>query len=190
MKNWPQYQERTFVIPAGGAVEWNRYGDAFGCLDATGDFFVKFDSQPRTQFRKGLTFEAPEKFNQVRLENRSENELRVEVFAAQGQLRDARLTLPADLEAFTGAARVITSSKVEVGSGERIQIAPSNADRVELLVTNMGSSPVFLGDDSVVWGQGLPLAAGSTATLNIQTEIYAYAQAAGIQTLAILETEK
>ena len=190
MSSWPQYQERTFVIPAGGAVEWNRYGDAFGCLHATGEFFVQFDNQPRTQFRQGLTFEAPEKFSQVLITNRSENELRVEVFAAQGQLRDARLTLPADLEAFTGAARVITSSKVQVGSGERIQIAPSNSDRVEMLVTNMGASPVFLGDDSVIWAQGLPLASGSTATLNIQTEIYAYAQAAGIQTLSILETEK
>lgn len=190
MSAWPQYQERTFTIPAGDAIEWNRYGDAFGCLDATGEFFVKFDGQPRTQFRKGLTFEAPEKFSQVRIENRSTNEIRVEVFAAQGKLRDARLTLPADLEAFTGAARVITPSKVQVASGERKLIAQSNADRVELLVSNMGNAPVFLGNNAVRWGEGLPLAGGSTATLNIQTEIHAYAQAAGIQQLAILENSK
>lgn len=190
MNEWPQYQERTFTIAAGDAVDHSRHGNSFGCLDATGDFFVRFDNQPRTQFRKGLTFEAPDNFNKVRIENRGENPITITIFVLKGKLRDARLTLPNDLVAYTGAARRIADSSVEIGSGERVMIAPDNPDRVELIVSNMGAQPVFIGSDSVAWKRGLPVAAGATATLTIQTEIYAYAQGAGIQTLAILETEK
>lgn len=202
MSNFPSYREYTYTIPASGAVDLNSQGSAFGCLDASGLFYVLFDGQPRTQFQKGLSFELPkekdeytgdlvqQKFNQIRIENRGETEIEVTVFVGDGHLRDARLTIPADLVAYTGAARSMRSSTEEIASGVRKSIVASDPDRTEVMITNMGVSAVFIGEDEVAYKRGLPLAAGSTATLKIQAEIFAYAQASGIQTLAILETLK
>ena len=195
----PTYQEQTFTLQSGESVQWHVYGDMFGCLDATGPFKVKFDDQPATQFRKGLSFSVedvnPEtgevlKFQTVHITNPGAQSITVEVFAGSGSLRDARLTLPRDLEAFTGAARSISTSYAEIGSGDRVQIAQANADRLELIVSNMGAKPVFLGDAQVAWRKGLPIAPGGTATVTVQSEIYAYAQGAGVQSLAILEASK
>lgn len=190
MSNFPSYQQQTFTIPAGSAVDWNRFGSSFGCMDATGPFFVKFDGQPRTQFAKGLSFEAPDTFSQIRLENRGDVAVTITVFVADGRLRDARVSLPANLVAFTGAARSLRSSKKDVDAASRVSIVAADPDRLEVMVTNMGADPVFLGDDEVAFMRGLPLAAGHTATLKTQAELFAYCQAAGTQTLAILETRK
>lgn len=195
------YQERTFTIAAGDAVDWNRHGDAFGCLEATGDFFVKLDNQPRTQFRSGLTLETETKiidsvptkvpFNSVRIENRGDDAISVTVFATKGKLRDARLTLEGDLQAFIRDGDETTFRRLEIASGERVQIAPANPLRSELVIANIGLAPVYIGDAEVsFWGANMPIAAGHTFTIKTPVEFWAYAQAAGTQTLQIMENTR
>lgn len=189
-KQAPQYTTFTRTIEAGGHSHIGRQGDFIVALEAELPFRVGLDDQPISDFERGISFKAPMVFNKIRLENPNATPLKVRVGVGKGNLRDARLSLDDDLTAYTGAARTLTTGKVQVSSGQRVQIASENVARVELIVTNMGSAPVFLGGSNVVWGQGLPLASGSTATLKIGTEVYAYAQAAGTQQLAILETLK
>lgn len=189
MNNTPQYQEARYVIPAHDAVEHHRQGTTFGCLNSSGDFYVKFGAEPRTAFRKGLTFTAPKEFQTVRIENRGDEPITVEIFVANGDLRDSRLTLPSDLMTFQGSARSLHSRRETIKSGERIKVAETNAKRLELHVSNMGGKPVFIGDQDIAWGRGTPIASGSTAILNVQCEVFAYTQAEGGQILSILETE-
>lgn len=186
----PQYNERQYVLEAGAGFDFNSFGQTFGCLEATGEFFVSFDGAPRTKFKKGLTYKAAEPFQQIRIENRGADPVELTIFSAMGDVFDARLVVPDDMTAFTGAARTLVSSTAEVSSGERLEIVAANTSQIEVMVTNMGTEPVFLGDANVAWKRGLPLSAGSTATLKIQSALYAYAQASGTQTLAILETRK
>lgn len=190
MENGAQYRQATYTLQPGEGIDYAAYGNTFGCLEATDEFFVSFDGNPRTKFNKGITFKAPEPFKSVRIENRGATANEITIVSATGDMYDARLVLPADLTAFTGAARTLVSSTAEIDSGERLEIVAANTDQLEVIVTNMGTEPVFLGDANVAWKRGLPLDAGSTATLKIQSALYAYAQASGTQTLSILETRK
>lgn len=189
-KQTPQYTTFTRTIEAGGHSHIARQGDFIAVLEAELPFRIGLDDQPMSSFERGISFRAPTLFNKIRLENPHAAPLKVRVGVGKGNLRDARLSLDDDLSTFAAPARSIASSKVLVNSGEQKQIASANLARLEMIVTNLGSNPVFLGDSSVSWGQGLPLAAGHTATLKTQSDVYAYAQASGTQTLAILENEK
>lgn len=187
-----QYQEQTFEIAPGDAVEWSRHGDTFGCLEATGDFYVRFDNEPRSQFRKGLTFKTEKglSFTQVRLENRSNRTIAVTVFAAKGDVRDARLTLTDAIQTVKAPMQVTHFHKKQLASGERAMLAPADPLRVEWMYHNFGFDTVFIGGPDVAFCNGIPVRPGQRVSLSITDEIWGYKQGDGRLLGLIMEQKR
>lgn len=183
---------RTYphVVKAEGNIPFAAVGDFLRCTKADASFQITFDDGPAANFEQGLGYSPLGGFTRVTLTNPHAFDITIEIAIGTGEMQDSRLSLPEDLVAFTGAAKTISNGKFEVASGKRVLIAEADVDRLELIVSNMGLAPVFLGDENVIWAQGLPLASAHTATLKTRSAIYAYAQADGTQTLSILETFK
>ena len=188
----PQYSEFTYTVLPGASVRVERHSEFVTIIDASDTFGLQIDNFPETTFRKGLGYQSPTSFTSMRFVNRSQTQsLTITIAVGSGGVRDARLTLPGDLVAFLGAGREIVPRKVEVASGQRVELAGVDVERLELVVSSSaGNSTVWIGDDTVTNLQGLPIPSQGQATLTYQCAIYAYNQGSETVTLSILEVKK
>lgn len=123
------YYSGIWTVKAGGIVEINRRALFITCLAATAKFRMSIDGQPQSDFEKGLTYTADAEFNQVKIENVTNEPLQVEFGFGRGGVSDNRL--------------------VNGGNGFSVQV--SNQPTV-----NIGGSPVLVTREKTVIRPILP----------------------------------
>lgn len=108
----------------------------------------------------------------------------VSLIVADGIYGDDRLT-------FTGGVLEVAnvggnlneiadgSGPVTVGAGATVSIAPTNLNRRNLFVFNLGSAPLYLRSDSANQTSALVLAGGNFGFVELQSEVFAYNPSGG-----------
>lgn len=83
----------------------------------------------------------------------------------------------------------VASSQISVGTGTPTALA-TEGDGESVVVTNLGSNPVFLGNDTVTSTTGLQVVANQTITVALGVNDLLYAiSGTGTQTVHVLRTE-
>ncbi len=185
----PSYRVFKYTLAAGQTVDIARHANTIVCLSASARFEMGVGNDPVTDFESGLTYTADQAFTTVVLTNPSAAEITIELGFASGGISDSRLSLTGAVQANIRGGGTLTDGGVLAAAETRTKVADATAARMEIMVTNMGEHPVFLGSDTVVAGQGAPLAAGKAIVLTTTAELHAYNQSTAVVPLAILEIE-
>ncbi|MEN8950688.1 hypothetical protein [Planktotalea arctica] len=180
-------REFRYTVDANSSIVIPAPGQVFRCINASASFEIEIDNATAIFCDQGLGYRFETPFTKVRVINDSAADITVQILIAEGDVMDSRLSLPGDLVAMIGGGSV-TFSRKNIASGERKLIATENPLRLEVTIANEGNAPVYIGGDDVsFWGAHMSIAAGYERTIKTTGELYAYSQAAGIQTLQIME---
>lgn len=198
MSNLPSYREYFYSLAVGQEQTIHRVATSVACIEASGAFQVAFGDGSMSNFQQGLRYQAETAFNKTRIRNNGNAPITVKMALATGNVGDSRLSLTGVVQS-TIVAPVQTTEIVPdtlVASGinatpmSRTLMAAADADRVEVILSNLGPSAVFLGGDTVSAGQGVPLNSGKALTLTTSAAIYAYNQTTTATPISILETKR
>jgi len=192
----PSYKVFNYTLKAGEQVNIHHVANSLNCLSASARFQIAFDDAPLTTFEKGLGYNTPVPFSKVRLLNDRAETITVELGFASGGVTDSRLNLPSALDAnITNEVLAtketlpanVADAKITAAANNRTTVAPRNANRREIMVTNLGDATVYLGGSSVADGAGLPIGAGKTASLQSTAWLRVFNPTATAIKLAVLE---
>ncbi len=187
MNNRPSYRVFTYTLAAGETIDIHRQANTLVCLASSARFEVGFGTDPVTEFESGLSYTAEEAFNKVALSNPSDAEIILELGFASGGISDSRLSLTGAVQANIRGGQNLVSGAVMALEGTATKLIDAKANRLEVLITNMGNNPVFIGGSNVQAFEGLPIAGGLTAQIQTSAELYAYNQSSAAIKLSYLE---
>ena len=85
------------------------------------------------------------------------------------------------------APRNAYDSKITAAPNSRTAIVGRNVNRREVMITNLGDTTVYLGGSSVADGEGLPIGAGKTASLQSAGYLLVWNPSATAIKIAVLE---
>lgn len=172
----PQYRAETFQVQAGGSIEIHRSAEFVICLEASFPFKVAFDDAPKTNFEKGLSYEAQVAFTKIRIENPTESEMTISLGMGRGGIRDARFVVSGSVKTeFDAPAFIDTVEKIAAGAGVSTLIVGSDVRRKEAVIRNLSDTgEVWLRGDSGLTEGGYLLRAQEAAILTTSAAIYAY----------------
>ncbi len=187
----PQYRADTFEIGPFGSVEVSRQAEFLTCLEATAPFFIAFDDAPKTQFVKGLSFEATVAFNKYRVENPNDAIMSITIGTGRGNIRDARLVLSGAVETSELAANSFESPPpVVVGANSVTQLAVANGTRKEIILKNLSATErLWLKSSGTTGEGGIPIDGGEGVVLTTTAEIFAFNGAGVAVSVAVAEME-
>ncbi|RKQ73109.1 hypothetical protein [Oceanibaculum indicum] len=171
-------------------------------LDATGDFFrvMASDRAFGIAIEDGMVF-AVEAGIGFKMEGEAFSKLRVvetlglgvtlSIAIGYGVIDDARLVIAGSLPTRPTSANGLASvADVSVPATTTALVAAANADRVEIIVQNLGGTEMRIGDSAVTAGRGVKLDGGGTLTLTTSAAVYAYNAAGAAVDVSVLETER
>lgn len=172
----PQYRAETFQIQAGGSIEIHRSAEFVICLDASQPFKIAFDDAPKTNFEKGLSYEAQVAFTKIRIENPTASDMAISLGMGRGGIRDARFVVSGSVKTeFDAPAFVDTVEKIAAASGVSTLIIGADVRRKEIVIRNLSdTADVWLRGDSGTTEGGYLLRAAEGAVLSTSAAIYAF----------------
>lgn len=170
----PNFATRQFTIGIDGDVSIERSADFLVCLAATGAFKISIDENPLSEFEKGLTYRSPAGFKRVRIVNTSGATLTVKMGFGKGGIQDNRLSISGEINTSEAMPDTLTTGNpVTVADASAQLIAASNPLRRELMLVNEGGGTVrIVADGAATAGQGLPLGASQSVTLQTSAAVY------------------
>ena len=174
-----QYATRRFTIPAGEVVETVRDSNLLTCLAATDSFFIRFDDGPENEFDAGLTYQPQNGFTRLSMRNDSAADIEVWFAFGKGEIKDSRVTISASQVLTTrqkSPDELTTGAAVAALDAAATLIAAADPLRRELIVVSPtdAAGVVFIGGDAAAGaGEGLPLMAGQSMTLESAAAVYA-----------------
>ena len=183
----PQFKVFKYTLQPQEVQTIHRPANTVICLLASQAFEIAFDYQPLTAFQQGLSYEAIGTIKKVQIKNSSATVLTVELGLASGGIRDARLSIDGGIDANIIGGNTMADSNVSALATAETVVLASSSTRSEALITNEGTKTVYLGGVGITANKGLPLTAGSTATLTTKAAISVYNPDAAAQSLAVLE---
>lgn len=165
----------------------NRRTDFLACITASATFDVMMgDTGQWARFRQGLTFEAVEAVDVVRLRNPNGAAIELELAMGRGRVTDARLTLAGEKIQLATPQQFFAHDRVVCPPGEVRLLVLENASRREAFISNVGGT----GNGGVVTSEnsatGKGISVGSGDTLIIQTTALLYVRAAFSNTTDVL----
>lgn len=187
----PQYRADTLDIAPFGSVEINRQAEFLTCLEATGPFFIAFDDAPKTQFVKGLSFEATIAFSKYRVENPTDAIMTVTIGTGRGNIRDARLVLSGAVETSELSPATFTApAPVNIAANSVAQVALANGTRKEIILRNLSTTErLWIKSTATIGAEGLPIDGGEGVILTTTAEVYAFNGAGVAVDIAVAELE-
>lgn len=168
------YKRIQVTIQPGEQTTINRLASFVTCLAATGAFQVRIDGEPATDFEKGLTYTPPAGLQQVEIINTSGTALTVALGFGLGNIQDSRLSISGEINTSEAMPDNFTSGAVKVcPSGAVTPIALANPLRREIVLVSEGAAAVrVVGNAAAVAGDGLPLGAAQSLTLQTSAAVY------------------
>lgn len=196
MKN-ANYSVFKYTVQPLETIEINHSANSLTCLAATDRFKIGFDGNPLTTFESGLSYTADANFSKVRIHNNTGAAITVELGFASGGIRDARLVLTNTISAtvsgqvgLQGGDTINQSAVNAVTPTAQTAVMAANANRNEIMITNLGAETVFVGGAGVLADTGLPITAGSTAVLTTVAALFVAPLPAANVKLAVMEVSQ
>lgn len=191
----PNYDEFVVTLAGGATDKISRFGEVIVCLDADEAFKIRLANETwrssETTFKKGLSFTSPKMFSEIFLSNPNAGAITITLGVATGEVQDNRVNLAGSLSANIDGGDTINSGGSLIGSLSRTLIAAADNTRLELSVSNLTTgSTLWLGDASVNVFEGVPVPAGSTATISTSAPVYGIHQFGVSVQIATLEAKK
>lgn len=175
-------QFRTYpgiTVAAGEQKTINVTGSYLSCYAASDDFRIAFDDGVQSDFFGGAEVllpghqekDRPETFTKVTIINPNAGTLTVSLAVSFGEFRDRRLTAIGSIATLAKKSPADTLDlDATTVAAAATQILTGHADNAAVIVTNIGANTVYIGsDNTVTTGDGHPLAAGATLTLEDYT---------------------
>ena len=188
----PSYAADTWTLQPGEAFDVHRYADFLVCLEALAPFEIAFDAGPATGFEKGLTYETNTPFAKVRIINTHTAAQAIRLGFGAGGINDSRLSLTGAVNTRPQGAEILsTGAPVIAADAATTQLAAENTARREIVMVNDGSGKIYVGGDSgAAAGEGLPVEAGQSITLDTTAAVYARNDTGGAINVAVAEIEE
>ena len=188
------YRKFSVKVAVGATHRITRRGDFFHAITANQPFSVAWDDGAPTAFFAGLTYETPDdaSFNEVLIENTGDAELNIELGIGAGGVRDGRLTLTGEIGTRKRTPEVFeTPLPVSAVNGAVTTLVGINSKRNEIIVVNAdAAATVYVtGLSSALAGQGLPLQAGQSLTLETTAAVRVRNDSGNAVQISFAETE-
>lgn len=183
-----RYREFTITIPANGVYELFEVFNYFRVLAAGGTIQVQFGDDPvRSTFTGagiGLRFENLP--NRLVLVNTSGGSNVITFAVAIGYINDDRLNFSGVIDAdTTSTAPLISTADVTVATTVTSIIA-ANVSRRGVIITNIGSTNIRVGDASITTTRGSILFPNQSITLDSVQQVYGIASGSS-SSVSVLE---
>jgi len=185
------FSVQSFTLAAGVQVEVNWFGNFVRVLSATGAVHVGIDDGNRSEMDAGTFYKLPpgQEFERVTMENRGGVSITVELGLALGEFGDNRLNLASSGLALAGSETLRSSADVSLLAGATTQIVAADADRRELLVSNLSANTQTfrIGDAAAGAAEGVEVQPGQTVSLPTAAAVYGYNPGAGAESVGVVE---
>lgn len=150
-------------------------------MAADAPYSIRMGDGSPTDFETGIAFESPRPFDRIEIINSHTALQTIRIAVADGFVDDNRLVGQVDISGGIRLAgnKTATAGAVTVDTAAILIIAAAT-DRARCLIQNLGSSAIYLGPDSGVdVANGIQVPAGGSASVTLQTDIYAISATAG-----------
>jgi len=192
MMTTPNYTTRSVTIPANGTVELYREAQFITCLSGAASFKVKVDNGPAFEMEAGLSVAFENPFTRLELIDESGANNLVKVALGKGGVKDARLVLTGQVDSREAAPDVLTTgAPISALATTTTALAAANAKRREVMVVNTDAATTIHvgGNAAAAAGQGVPVLAGQSLTLQTTAAVYARNDSVSAVAVAVAELE-
>jgi hypothetical protein len=180
----------AYTLAAGATVKINRQFRHIRGLAGDTAYQVRFPESAPSDFQTGLAYNSPVILDGVEIINPTAGSIDLTVALADGPIDDNRLVGQIDI---SGGIRLAGNRSASYGAviigTSAAQIVAAAADRGTCLIQNLGANPIYIGsDNSVTTANGVEIAAGGSASVTLQTDIYGISGSAGNDVRYLAET--
>lgn len=177
---------KIFVIGlnAGQTLQMDVVGTYYRVLKASAPLSVATDNGDLQNIAQGIGEHTQDAF--TRLYVYSASAQTVEIAVSFGRIDDARLSLSAPVD-IASATAITTAADVALAATATSLIKAATAGRKEIIISNLGSNTVRVGDINAGAARGQPLEPAQSLTLNTSAAVYAYNPGAGTNAVSVIE---
>lgn len=140
------------------------------CISAAAAFTISPDSRTPVELQQGVGITFEEKFDSLRILNKSASTQTIKVYVGSGEIRDNRFVVSGGLS-FAGSA--VSTLNNHTVTNAATMVKAQKTSRVSILLVNTGAAICYVGlANTVTAANGLPIGAGSSLLLTVQSAIY------------------
>lgn len=186
MTTQPQYNQRTFVVPANYIVRWEGEGDFLACLSASAGLKMHFDDGAPFDFAQGLVVEPDVPFRSFTMRNDNPADITVEMAWGRGGVRDARLVFAGAIATKEEASATYEAlPQLTCAAGATTAAMVADTARREAILVNMdAATTVWVCDDAGGAAEGLPLLPNAGAVLATTAALWVHNPSGAAVTVA------
>lgn len=170
------------TIKAGEFLDIEVYGSYFEILLCTADRIkARINDQEQTYISRnvGIDIPAGEKATKISFYNDTGADISLIYACGSSSFKNNRFSLIANEAIVTRSGNELAVGAATVGTSA-VAIVPADAYRTRVTVFNNGANEIEVGGLGVTVGNGLPVAAGGSLTLETGAALYGISAVAGV----------